>query len=61
MTVGLTGAQVTRVREAVDRYQGNMASRGGHLHIEAEELVTDILEIVQPQQRGTEQQGAPAR
>lgn len=42
--VTLTGAQVTRVFEALSRYDDNLDTNG--MHITVEDLVNDILDVV---------------
>jgi hypothetical protein len=46
MSIRLSGAQVTRVREALQQRQDNLGPAGRHEAIE--ELVEDILNIVLP-------------
>jgi hypothetical protein len=48
MSIRLSGAQVTRAREALERKQDNEEGGRLHQHTATEELVEDILNIVLP-------------
>lgn len=49
----LSGAQVTRVQEARDRYRRNAPLV--HEHIATEELVEDILAVVLPDEKAVDE------